>query len=43
MLFLGGIALIAFFWSVKSGQCDDKDSAAEQVLLDDGLDEDRNA
>ncbi|MEN3793627.1 cbb3-type cytochrome oxidase assembly protein CcoS [Fulvimarina sp. MAC3] len=34
-LFLGGLGLAAFFWSLKSGQYDDMEGAAERVLLDD--------
>lgn len=36
-LFLGGVALLAFFWTVKSGQYDDLEGAAERILLDDDL------
>ena len=39
-LFLGAIGLLAFFWTVKSGQYEDLDGAAERVLNDDDLDED---
>ncbi len=34
-LLLGGAALGAFFWSLKSGQYDDLDGAAERILFDD--------
>ena len=34
-LLLGGLGLAAFFWSVRSGQYDDMDGAAERILLDD--------
>lgn len=34
-IFLGGMALAAFFWSLQSGQYDDLDGAAERILLDD--------
>lgn len=34
-LLLGGAALAAFLWSLKSGQYDDLDGAAERILLDD--------
>lgn len=34
---LGGLGLAAFLWSLKSGQYDDLDGAAERVLLDDDL------
>lgn len=32
---LGVIALAAFFWSLRSGQYEDLDGAAERVLFDD--------
>lgn len=38
-LFLGGLALVAFLWALKSGQYEDLDGAAERVLLDDDEDE----
>lgn len=34
-LFLGLLGLGAFLWSLKSGQFDDLDGAAERILLDD--------
>jgi len=34
-LFLGLIGLIAFLWSLKSGQFDDMDGAANRILFDD--------
>jgi cbb3-type cytochrome oxidase maturation protein len=34
-LLLGAAALGAFFWSLKSGQYDDLDGAAERILMDD--------
>ncbi|HEU4659116.1 MAG TPA: cbb3-type cytochrome oxidase assembly protein CcoS [Pseudolabrys sp.] len=34
-LCLGGVGLAAFLWSLKSGQYDDLDGAAERVLFDD--------
>lgn len=34
-LLLGGAALVAFLWSLKSGQYDDLDGAAERILIDD--------
>jgi len=34
-LFLGLIGLAAFIWSLKSGQYDDLDGAANRILLDD--------
>lgn len=34
-LFLGAAALGAFLWSLRSGQYDDLDGAAERILLDD--------
>ena len=34
-LFLGGMALVAFLWALRSGQYDDMDGAAERILIDD--------
>ncbi len=34
-LFLGGLGLAAFLWSMKSGQYDDLDGAANRILFDD--------
>jgi len=34
-LLMGGAGLAAFIWSVKSGQYDDMDGAAERILLED--------
>lgn len=34
-LFLGGLALVAFLWALRSGQYDDMDGAAERILIDD--------
>ena len=34
-LFLGMVGLAAFLWSLKSGQFDDLDGAAERILFDD--------
>lgn len=31
---MGGVGLVAFLWSMRSGQYDDLDGAAERVLLD---------
>lgn len=33
-LFAGLVALGAFLWSVKSGQYDDLDGAAQRILMD---------
>lgn len=33
-LFLGAIGLVAFLWSLNSGQYEDLDGAAERILLD---------
>jgi len=33
-LVLGGAALAAFFWSLRSGQYDDLDGAAERIFID---------
>lgn len=32
---LGGLGLLAFMWTLKSGQYDDLDGAAERILIDD--------
>ena len=34
-LFLGGLGLAAFLWSLKSGQYDDLEGAAERILFND--------
>lgn len=34
-LFLGLVGLAAFIWTLKSGQYEDMDGAAQRVLLDD--------
>lgn len=34
-LFLGGLGLNAFIWSVRTGQYDDLDGAARRILIDD--------
>ena len=34
-LFLGGLGLAAFIWSLKSGQFDDLEGAAMRILNDD--------
>ena len=34
-LFLGGVALAAFIWTLRSGQYEDLDGAAERILLSD--------
>lgn len=34
-LLLGFIGLLAFVWSLKSGQYDDLDGASRRILLDD--------
>ncbi len=34
-LILGLLGLGAFFWSVRAGQYDDLDGAAERILIDD--------
>ncbi|MFT4098837.1 MAG: cbb3-type cytochrome oxidase assembly protein CcoS [Rhodoblastus sp.] len=38
-LTLGFIGLVAFVWSLRSGQFDDLDGAASRVLFDDDVDE----
>ena len=39
-LILGGLGLAAFFWSLRSGQLDDLDGAAQRILIDDESDGD---
>lgn len=34
-LFLGGLGLAAFIWSLKNGQYEDLDGAAQRILFDD--------
>lgn len=34
-ILLGGVGLAAFFWSLKNGQFDDPDGAAQRILFDD--------
>ena len=34
-LLMGLIGLVAFFWSLKSGQFEDLDGAAARILIDD--------
>lgn len=34
-LFLGGLGLGAFMWSLRSGQYDDLDGAASRILIED--------
>ncbi|GLQ05988.1 cbb3-type cytochrome oxidase assembly protein CcoS [Sneathiella chinensis] len=34
-LFLGALGLAAFLWSLRSGQYDDLDGAANRILIDD--------
>jgi cbb3-type cytochrome oxidase maturation protein len=34
-LFMGGLGLAAFLWSLKSGQYDDLEGAAWRILQDD--------
>jgi cbb3-type cytochrome oxidase maturation protein len=38
-LFLGLIGLVAFLWSLKSGQFEDLDGAANRILFDDPADQ----
>lgn len=40
-LLLGLIGLAAFLWSLRSGQFEDLDGAAERILHDDDDDDDR--
>lgn len=39
-LLMGAIGLAAFLWSLKSGQYDDLDGAAERILFDEDDDAD---
>jgi len=34
-LVLGGLGLAGFLWSLRSGQFDDMDGAAQRILFDD--------
>lgn len=34
-LFLGGLGLVAFLWSLRSGQYEDLDGAARRILIED--------
>lgn len=34
-LLLGGFGLTAFIWSIRTGQFDDPDGAANRILIDD--------
>ena len=38
-LFMGLAGLAAFFWSMRSGQYDDMDGAAQRILIDDEEDD----
>jgi cbb3-type cytochrome oxidase maturation protein len=38
---LGAVGLLAFLWTLKSGQYDDLDGAAERILHDEEEDEGR--
>ena len=38
---LGFVGLMGFLWSLKSGQYDDLEGAAQRVLSDDDLEEER--
>lgn len=40
-LFLGGLGLAAFLWSLRTGQFDDLEGAAYRILEDDEADADR--
>ena len=40
---LGLIGLVAFLWSMRSGQFDDLDGAAMRILSDDDLPEDQQS
>ena len=34
-IFLGALGVWLFFWTLKSGQYDDMDGAAQRILIDD--------
>lgn len=36
---MGACGLLAFFWSMKSGQYDDMDGAANRILIDEDDDD----
>ncbi|MDZ4738749.1 MAG: cbb3-type cytochrome oxidase assembly protein CcoS [Alphaproteobacteria bacterium] len=38
-ILLGGLGVVVFLWTLKSGQYDDLDGAAERILIDDKADE----
>ncbi|CUA95260.1 cbb3-type cytochrome oxidase assembly protein CcoS [Pannonibacter indicus] len=38
-LFLGGLGLVGFLWSLKSGQYDDLEGASWRILDDDDLED----
>ena len=38
-LFLGGIGLAAFLWSLRSGQYDDLEGASWRILQDDDVEQ----
>lgn len=33
-LLMGGVGLVGFFWSLRSGQFDDMEGAAARILID---------
>ncbi len=41
-LFLGLLGMSAFMWSLKSNQYEDMEGAANRILLDDDLDDERS-
>ena len=38
---LGGVGVVLFFWTLRSGQYDDLDGAAHRILIDDDADSQR--
>jgi len=42
-LFLGFLGLLAFIWSINTGQYDDMQGAAERILLDENEEDNRGA
>lgn len=41
-LLLGGLAILAFLWSIQSGQFDDLEGASMRILIDDDIKESKN-
>lgn len=41
-LLLGGLAILAFLWSIQSGQFDDLEGSSMRILIDDDIKESEN-